>query len=185
QAADPQVGAARLERPGSLQVLALEEDRPAEPVGQHPGVQQRCEGDNLPQHIPGGGHIGRADLRRRHCHASSLAPAASGPCSPARGGVPSRGPPYPAVQYRRAANNSAAAPTSPALWPSAAGTTATFRAKSSPTCLRSASSSGSNSSDPAWERPPPIGTTSTSPRGVAPAVAMPSAWPARRLAARA
>jgi len=80
---------------------------------------------------------------------------------------------------------SAAAPTRPASWPSAAGTTRTARAKASWACRRKASSSGSNSSGPACDSPPPMATTSRSSRWVAEASATPRARPARRIAASA
>ena len=50
----PGVGAADLERPGPLQVLALEEDRTADPVGQRPAVLQRGGPDHALEQLAGG-----------------------------------------------------------------------------------------------------------------------------------
>ena len=50
----PGVGAADLERPGALEVLALEEDVDAGPVGQRPAVLQRGGPDHALEQLAGG-----------------------------------------------------------------------------------------------------------------------------------
>ena len=47
----PRVGAADLERPGALEVLALEVDVAADPVGQGPAVLQGGGADDAPEQV--------------------------------------------------------------------------------------------------------------------------------------
>jgi hypothetical protein len=83
QPGQPGEPAAGLERPGALQVLALQVHRAADLLGQHPGVQQRRGRDRAPHQLAGGGHIVGADGEGRH--GSSVASGArrqGGPITP-------------------------------------------------------------------------------------------------------
>ena len=67
QPPDAQVRAAGLERPGALQVLALQVDRPAELLGERPRVQHRGVQDDIVENLARRGHvIGTRRGRRRH-----------------------------------------------------------------------------------------------------------------------
>ncbi len=57
QPGDPHIGPAYLERPGALQVLALEVDRAADLLREHPRIQQRGRRDHLTQQLTGGDHV--------------------------------------------------------------------------------------------------------------------------------
>ena len=74
QPGDPHVRAADLERPGALQVLALEVDRAAEPFGQHAGVQHRASREMTPRSSSRAATTSSGCTSGEGRHASSVAP---------------------------------------------------------------------------------------------------------------
>ena len=69
QAGDPDVGAAYLERPGPLQVLALQVDRPGDGLGQHPRVHHGGFRDHIAEQLARRHHVVGADaMGRARCH---------------------------------------------------------------------------------------------------------------------
>ena len=61
----PGVGAADLERPGALEVLALEEDLGADAVGERPAVLERGGADDAAEQVLRSAHVVEGDGQRR------------------------------------------------------------------------------------------------------------------------
>jgi hypothetical protein len=68
QPGEPDVPAADLERAGSLQVLGLQVDRPADQLRENPRVQHRRRGDHVPQDLARGDHVIRGRYLGNHRH---------------------------------------------------------------------------------------------------------------------
>jgi hypothetical protein len=73
------VGAADLERPGALEVLALEEDVGPDPLGEAAVELHGCRSDDGREEVSGGSDLGHRHRRRCGCHGARVSPGGLSP----------------------------------------------------------------------------------------------------------